>query len=338
MDVAVTPVGADHLEGVERGARARRSGTRGAAAGSQRSISHAASGSRTQWKHSPRRARHLGRPGRTRRRPRSRPGRRRAARPRTRPRGGPRSASPSRGRARPRSPRTADPPTRVTTRPVSSSTSRVSPSRTDASVASITPPGVLQSSEPFRRWLQTSSSPSSASSTAPATVHSCTGRAMPPVWHARSTVRFRRPADVVTSAAVTDDERAPGVRHRPRTAARARSCSRTPRSWSPACSAARSATGSSTSAATGDCTLEKTLGALIGGVGAAVGVGVVAVLALRAMAEWRRPPHDRATGGDGGRPGSNRTARPLPPARSESLRFPHREAAQVNVRRRKPSA
>jgi len=39
----------------------------------------------------------------------------------------------------------------------------------------------------------------------------------------------------------------------------------------------------------GDCTLEKALGALIGGVGAAVGVGVVAVLALRAMAEWRRP-------------------------------------------------
>jgi hypothetical protein len=43
----------------------------------------------------------------------------------------------------------------------------------------------------------------------------------------------------------------------------------------------------------GDCTLEKTLGALIGGVGAAVGVGVVAVLALRAMAEWRRPPSNR---------------------------------------------
>lgn len=41
---------------------------------------------------------------------------------------------------------------------------------------------------------------------------------------------------------------------------------------------------------TGDCTLEKALGALIGGVGAAIGVGVVAVLALRAMAEWRRPP------------------------------------------------
>jgi len=31
------------------------------------------------------------------------------------------------------------------------------------------------------------------------------------------------------------------------------------------------------------------LGALVGGVAAAGGVGVVAVLTLRAMAEWRRP-------------------------------------------------
>ena len=43
---------------------------------------------------------------------------------------------------------------------------------------------------------------------------------------------------------------------------------------------------------TGDCTLEKTVGALVGAVGAAVGVGIVAVLGLRAMAEWRRPPHN----------------------------------------------
>jgi hypothetical protein len=34
----------------------------------------------------------------------------------------------------------------------------------------------------------------------------------------------------------------------------------------------------------------KAIGALVGAVIAAVGVGVVAVLALRAMAEWRRPP------------------------------------------------
>jgi hypothetical protein len=34
----------------------------------------------------------------------------------------------------------------------------------------------------------------------------------------------------------------------------------------------------------------KAVGAIVGAVIAAVGVGVVAVLALRAMAEWRRPP------------------------------------------------
>ena len=40
----------------------------------------------------------------------------------------------------------------------------------------------------------------------------------------------------------------------------------------------------------GDCTSSKAVAALIGGICGAVGVGVVAVLALRAMAEWRRPP------------------------------------------------
>jgi hypothetical protein len=40
----------------------------------------------------------------------------------------------------------------------------------------------------------------------------------------------------------------------------------------------------------GDCTVSKAVGAIVGAVLAAVGVGVVAVLALRAMAEWRRPP------------------------------------------------
>jgi hypothetical protein len=39
----------------------------------------------------------------------------------------------------------------------------------------------------------------------------------------------------------------------------------------------------------GDCGSSQALGALVGGVIAAVGTGVVAVLALRAMAEWRRP-------------------------------------------------
>jgi hypothetical protein len=40
----------------------------------------------------------------------------------------------------------------------------------------------------------------------------------------------------------------------------------------------------------GDCTVPKAIGAIVGAIAAAVGVGVVAVLALRAMAEWRRPP------------------------------------------------
>jgi hypothetical protein len=39
----------------------------------------------------------------------------------------------------------------------------------------------------------------------------------------------------------------------------------------------------------GDCTVPKALGAIVGGAGAAIGVGVVAVLALRAMAEWKQP-------------------------------------------------
>jgi hypothetical protein len=37
-------------------------------------------------------------------------------------------------------------------------------------------------------------------------------------------------------------------------------------------------------------TSELAIGALVGAAVAAIGVGVVAVLALRAMAEWRRPP------------------------------------------------
>jgi hypothetical protein len=41
---------------------------------------------------------------------------------------------------------------------------------------------------------------------------------------------------------------------------------------------------------TGGSAAGKAIGALIGAVVAAVGTGVVAVLSLRAMAEWRRPP------------------------------------------------
>jgi hypothetical protein len=48
--------------------------------------------------------------------------------------------------------------------------------------------------------------------------------------------------------------------------------------------------GFADAACEGDCTLEKAVGAVVAGAGAAVGVGVVAVLTLRAMAEWKRPP------------------------------------------------
>jgi hypothetical protein len=39
----------------------------------------------------------------------------------------------------------------------------------------------------------------------------------------------------------------------------------------------------------GDCELAKVSGTFVGSVVAAVGVGVVAVLVLRAMSEWKRP-------------------------------------------------
>ncbi len=39
----------------------------------------------------------------------------------------------------------------------------------------------------------------------------------------------------------------------------------------------------------GDCASSQAIGALIGGAFCAIGVGIVAVLTLRAMAEWRRP-------------------------------------------------
>lgn len=41
---------------------------------------------------------------------------------------------------------------------------------------------------------------------------------------------------------------------------------------------------------TGDCEGSKLLGTLIGSTLAASGVGIVAVLVLRAMAEWKRKP------------------------------------------------
>jgi len=41
----------------------------------------------------------------------------------------------------------------------------------------------------------------------------------------------------------------------------------------------------------GDCGSSTAVGAIVGAVIGAVGIGVVAVLVLRAMAEWRRPKH-----------------------------------------------
>ena len=40
----------------------------------------------------------------------------------------------------------------------------------------------------------------------------------------------------------------------------------------------------------GDCGSSTAVGAIVGAIIGAVGTGVVAVLTLRAMAEWRRPP------------------------------------------------
>jgi hypothetical protein len=51
----------------------------------------------------------------------------------------------------------------------------------------------------------------------------------------------------------------------------------------------------------GSTATESAIGAVVGAAVAAIGVGVVAVLALRAMAEWRRPP---GAGGNDRRPRS----------------------------------
>lgn len=55
---------------------------------------------------------------------------------------------------------------------------------------------------------------------------------------------------------------------------------------------------------TGDCSLLKGLGTLGGALGGAVGVAVVAVLALRAMGEWRTIQHRQGSAN-----GSDRTTR-----------------------------
>ena len=180
-----------HLELRRARCRAPRSGTRGAARPAPtarpatRPAARAPSG-----EHVAEPVVDLGLRARTRRRPRCRRGRRRAARPRTRPRGAPRSACASQvGRHR-RAPRRAGPPTRRTTRPVSSSTSRVRPASTEASSASITPPGVLQSS----------SRPAAGCAPAAARRRSRAARRRPSirasvVGHARRVSRTRPPTD-----------------------------------------------------------------------------------------------------------------------------------------------
>lgn len=52
---------------------------------------------------------------------------------------------------------------------------------------------------------------------------------------------------------------------------------------------------------TGDCATPTGIGAIVGGASAAIGVAVVAVLTLRAMAEWKRIKEDEiANSGDPG--------------------------------------
>ena len=53
---------------------------------------------------------------------------------------------------------------------------------------------------------------------------------------------------------------------------------------------------------TDQCTLEKAVAAIVGGAAAAAGAGVVAVLVLRAMNEWRAHPPDAGTWRDEQRP------------------------------------
>jgi hypothetical protein len=43
---------------------------------------------------------------------------------------------------------------------------------------------------------------------------------------------------------------------------------------------------------TGNCSTAKVVGTLAGAATAAIGVGIVAVLVLRAMAEWKRRPRE----------------------------------------------
>jgi len=70
----------------------------------------------------------------------------------------------------------------------------------------------------------------------------------------------------------------------------------------------------------GDCTTPSSIGGLLGAIVGALGVAVVAVLALRAMGEWRTIQHGQASerdydfrAEDSRRPGLTRPAEQQPP-------------------------
>jgi hypothetical protein len=110
---------------------------------------------------------------------------------------------------------------------------------------------------------------------------------MAPVWHAPSRVEIRRPTRP-NLGSVTDEEELPAFDTGPGP----------PRAAFLIAYAAVVLAGlfggaigyGLVNASRGSTSGGKAVGAIVGAVVAAVGVGIVAVLALRAMAEWRRPP------------------------------------------------
>lgn len=64
----------------------------------------------------------------------------------------------------------------------------------------------------------------------------------------------------------------------------------------------------------GNCTVATTIGTIVGAVGAALGVGVIGVLVLRAMAEWKRQEARAAHGQDDEGDQPNSTSRRKPSA------------------------
>ena len=105
---------------------------------------------------------------------------------------------------------------------------------------------------------------------------------MPPVLHAPSSVRFRAPRPR-NLGSVTDHEELPAFDTGPGP----------PRAAfliAYVCVVLAGLFGGAIDVSRGSTATESAIGAVVGAAVAAIGVGVVAVLALRAMAEWRRPP------------------------------------------------